>query len=319
MGEKDYFHVLCLDGGGAKGIYTLGVLSELEKYLQTPLYKKFNLIYGTSTGSIIASLLGSGYKVEDIKKFYLTFAPKIMKPFTAQGRTDVLRGKAEEVFGDRLFDDFKTDVCIIATRGNDERPIVFRSKPEQIPGYQGVSPGFGVRIADAVMASCSTFPFFKKVHLRTDYHGELVLLDGGFSASNPCLFAIAEALSGYQVPREKLKVLSVGVGKYLTSEKSLPPLFRLPVIRDLIYLCEVAASSRSNAIVRLQELLFSDIYFLRINEYFFAREYGTHLLETDPEKLLRMFDMGVESFHKNKKRVDWLLAEESSKKEVTKV
>jgi predicted acylesterase/phospholipase RssA len=47
--------VLSLDGGGAKGFYTLGVLREIEA-----LWQSFDLIFGTSTGSIIAALLALG-------------------------------------------------------------------------------------------------------------------------------------------------------------------------------------------------------------------------------------------------------------------
>ena len=45
--------ILSLDGGGAKGFYTLGVLFELEAMLNCPLHKHFDLVFGTSTGAII--------------------------------------------------------------------------------------------------------------------------------------------------------------------------------------------------------------------------------------------------------------------------
>ena len=48
--------VLSLDGGGATGFYTLGVLREVETLAgNDPLHKHFDLIFGTSTGSIIAA------------------------------------------------------------------------------------------------------------------------------------------------------------------------------------------------------------------------------------------------------------------------
>jgi patatin-like phospholipase/acyl hydrolase len=40
--------ILALDGGGAKGFYTLGVLKEIEAMVGCPLYKKFDLIFETS-------------------------------------------------------------------------------------------------------------------------------------------------------------------------------------------------------------------------------------------------------------------------------
>src|SRR5437868_15526570 len=60
------FRILSLDGGGAKGFYTLGVLHEIEALLGKPLSGSFQVIYGTSTGSIIASLLALGHSVDEI-------------------------------------------------------------------------------------------------------------------------------------------------------------------------------------------------------------------------------------------------------------
>jgi patatin-like phospholipase/acyl hydrolase len=42
--------ILSLDGGGAKGFYTLGVLREIEGMLGSRLHERFDLIFGTSTG-----------------------------------------------------------------------------------------------------------------------------------------------------------------------------------------------------------------------------------------------------------------------------
>jgi uncharacterized protein len=49
--------ILSLDGGGAKGFYTIGVLKGIEGMLDGKLHEHFDLVFGTSTGSIIASLI----------------------------------------------------------------------------------------------------------------------------------------------------------------------------------------------------------------------------------------------------------------------
>src|SRR5437870_5274250 len=71
--------VLSLDGGGAKGFYTLGVLKEIEAMVGRPLYQCFDLIFGTSTGGIIAALLALGFKVDDIHKLYKEHVPAVMR------------------------------------------------------------------------------------------------------------------------------------------------------------------------------------------------------------------------------------------------
>jgi patatin-like phospholipase/acyl hydrolase len=59
-----------LDGGGAKGFYTLGVLREIEGLVNMRLHEKFDLIFGTSTGAIIAAMLALGHSVDEIHELY---------------------------------------------------------------------------------------------------------------------------------------------------------------------------------------------------------------------------------------------------------
>ena len=61
--EIRHFHLFGAIGGGAKGFYTLGVLKEIEAMVGCPLHQKFDLVFGTSTGAIIASLIALGHDV----------------------------------------------------------------------------------------------------------------------------------------------------------------------------------------------------------------------------------------------------------------
>src|SRR5580658_9885988 len=71
--------ILSLDGGGAKGFYTIGVLKEIEALVDRPLCECFDLIFGTSTGAIIASLLALGHRVDEIHTLYREYVPAIMR------------------------------------------------------------------------------------------------------------------------------------------------------------------------------------------------------------------------------------------------
>ena len=51
------FRVLSLDGGGSLGVYSLGVLVEIERMLGKRIHEAIDLVYGTSTGSIIGSMI----------------------------------------------------------------------------------------------------------------------------------------------------------------------------------------------------------------------------------------------------------------------
>jgi predicted acylesterase/phospholipase RssA len=72
--------ILALDGGGIRGVITLGVLARLEALLRARrgdpdlrLAHFFDLIGGTSTGAIIATGLARGMSVAEITAFYNRF------------------------------------------------------------------------------------------------------------------------------------------------------------------------------------------------------------------------------------------------------
>lgn len=80
--------ILALDGGGARGLLTLGILKRIEETLEKRfgstkdgfrLSKYFDLIAGTSTGSIIAVGLALGKTVTEIEKLYTDLCPKLFK------------------------------------------------------------------------------------------------------------------------------------------------------------------------------------------------------------------------------------------------
>ena len=70
--------ILSLDGGGAKGFYTIGVLKGIEGMLGCRLHERFDLVFGTSTGSIIAALICLDRSVDEIAALYRTHVVKVM-------------------------------------------------------------------------------------------------------------------------------------------------------------------------------------------------------------------------------------------------
>jgi predicted acylesterase/phospholipase RssA len=80
------YRLLALDGGGIRGLITLGVLASLEQRLaerkkdpNLRLSQFFDCIGGTSTGAIIATGLARGMSVSALLKFYKDFALQVFK------------------------------------------------------------------------------------------------------------------------------------------------------------------------------------------------------------------------------------------------
>src|SRR6476620_7182158 len=79
--------ILCLDGGGIRGILTLEYLGVVESMLRKRsgrddflLCDYFDLIGGTSTGSIIAAGLACGMSVGELKALYREIGLDVFVP-----------------------------------------------------------------------------------------------------------------------------------------------------------------------------------------------------------------------------------------------
>jgi patatin-like phospholipase/acyl hydrolase len=69
--------ILCLDGGGMRGILTLQLLKKLEETAGIPCFELFDMVSGTSTGGIIAGLIASGYTAAAIEEKYSTLIEEV--------------------------------------------------------------------------------------------------------------------------------------------------------------------------------------------------------------------------------------------------
>ncbi len=148
------FRILSLDGGGVRGIVAAKMLAKIEKQINQPLNEYFDLIVGTSTGSIVAAAIATGRSSKEIVEFFqnkssiifpyeslfsIKRIPVILKygisapKFSDKGLIQVLQG----VFGEtRLFDIGTSPRLLIVSYDTIERnPIIFKSwRPDKAYG-----------------------------------------------------------------------------------------------------------------------------------------------------------------------------------------
>lgn len=222
--------ILALDGGGIRGTLSLGFLQRMEQILRARsgnpdlrLSDYFDLIGGTSTGSIIAASLAIGHEVSTIKRKYLELGGEIFsakRPFFTrlkalyrrQPLMDALRG----VFGDRTLGDpsIKTGLCIFAKRADTHSTWTLMNNP----AWQFYDDNRQVKLWEAIRASTAAPTLFapEKVDVGNQYGA---FVDGSISmVNNPALqlFLVA-TLKGYgfnwKTGEDNLLVFSIGTGK----------------------------------------------------------------------------------------------------------
>ena len=298
---KDYkpdgvYRILALDGGGAKEFYSLGVLKEIEAMLDCPLHKRFDLIFGTSTGAIIAALLALGRKVDEIHELYTKHVPKIMSESSPNAKSSALKSLADTVFGKQTFGEVKTGIGIVATKWIIERPMIFKGDIAQAHGRKGTfAPGFGVTISEAVQASCSAYPFFNRKLVSTSTGDQVELIDGGYCANNPTLYAIADAVVALGKEHRNIRVVNVGVGTYPEPRRGVRMWFAKKYVLS-VQLLQKTLEINTQSMDQLRELLFKDVATIRISDTFDQPEMAADLLENDLAKLNLLRQRGRESF-----------------------
>jgi predicted acylesterase/phospholipase RssA len=299
--------ILALDGGGAKGFYTLGVLQEIESMLGRPLCKCFDLVFGTSTGAIIASLVALGYSISDIHDLYKKHVPSVMRERSPSAKSAKLSKLASEVFGKATFEDMKTGVGVVATKWIIEKPMIFKGSVAQAHGRKGTfTPGFGVSVGDAVQASCSAYPFFDRKIVTTSMGDKVELIDGGYCANNPTLYAIADAIVALEKKRELLRILNVGVGVYPEPKPGVKKRFAKRYLVS-VQLLQKTLEINTQSMDQLRHILFGDIATLRISDTFEQPEMATDLMEHNLDKLNILRQRGSESFASREQALKQLL------------
>jgi patatin-like phospholipase/acyl hydrolase len=246
------FRILSLDGGGIRGAFTAAFLAELEKSLDKPVAKYFDLVAGTSTGGIIATALALGEPAERIRAFYESKGPQIFKrqgpgtlPFWAcrpvinrflarygldvdyllQSKYDSVEMERalKEVFESRTLNDAKTIRLVIpAVDLSGGKTIVF--KTPHLPHASSRDRHY--LAADVVLATTAAPTYFPHAVIRQGS----AYCDGGLWANNPSIVAYAEAVKIRECCKRQdvdpcfelqdISMLSIGTG---TARYSMVP------------------------------------------------------------------------------------------------
>ena len=213
MGNRGTFHILALDGGGTRGIYTAQLLARIEQTLQIRIKTCFDLIAGTSTGSIIAGAAVSDIPMQDIVELFETETPHIFRRrwyriplFLSKYPSEKLAQILAAHLPATPLGEIETPLMITSSEITKSEVQIFRSNYTGKVGESDYSVN-GVGLRDAILASCSAPTFFAPKSLHNS-----LLADGGLWANNPSTIAFTEALSVFGREASEVRMLSIGTG-----------------------------------------------------------------------------------------------------------
>jgi uncharacterized protein len=261
--------ILSLDGGGVRGAITIAFLERLEVLIEeiegkpTLLGDWFDIIGGTSTGAIIASLLALGYRAKDIHTFYQQFGPRVFQQsfwrivgLRAKFNAKNLTAELDNIVGSRTLDsaDLITGLCVV-TKRLDTASVWMLMNNSRLPHWDTPTDRSFIgnrhyRLSSVIRASAAAPYYFDPEYI------EIVagmppglFVDGGVTPhNNPVLHLLLVATLpqyglNWQTRLDRLTIVSVGTGTY----RHRLDLKELPRLRTLGIATHALSSQISDA------------------------------------------------------------------------
>lgn len=199
-GKKPY-RILAIDGGGVRGLIPAIWLSKIEQELGKPLNNYFDLVVGTSTGSLLACAVATGTPMKEAAQIYIDRAAQVFpqsdgrfwqnaKRFVTQRfagpqyGAEGLQTTLKDVLGDRNFGECKIPTMVTTYNLLNRKALMlksWRTDHAALPMWE-------------VCAASSSAPTFFPAHVMRVGVADLPLVDGGVVAASPAASALTEAI-----------------------------------------------------------------------------------------------------------------------------
>jgi len=204
--------VLCIDGGGIKGVFPAAFLADIEEQIGGSVVDYFDLIVGTSTGGIIALGLGLGLSARDILAIYTDLGEKVFSEtwmgklanfarFKARYSNEALKSALTDTFKEHKIGESKTRLVIPSASTTTGAVYIYKTAH-----HERFRQDYKKTMVEAALAT-SAAPTYFPTHFS---EVGIPLIDGGIWANNPCGVAAVEACGVLQWPQDQIKLLSLG-------------------------------------------------------------------------------------------------------------
>src|SRR3954453_10331928 len=245
--------LLAIDGGGIRGVLSLGVLARIESLLIAesgrPDYRLadyFDYVAGTSTGGIIAAGVATGMSVAEILAFYISNGANMFEKARLVDRIRLLAQYQSEPLAEQLRAAFGAKTTLDAPEIESLLLLMMRNATTDSPWPVSNNPF--AKYNDLAHAGCNLkFPLWQLVRASTaaptyfppeviDCGGKpFVFVDGGITMYNNPAFQMflmatvdrfwikAPQQRGWDTGTDKMLIISVGTGTSAGENYSLRP------------------------------------------------------------------------------------------------
>ncbi|NXU79178.1 PLPL9 phospholipase, partial [Oreotrochilus melanogaster] len=195
-GRRNHDHLLCLDGGGIRGLVLIQLLLAIEKAAGRPIREIFDWVAGTSTGGILALAIVHGKSMDYMRCLYFRMKDMVFRgsrPYESEPLDEFLKKEFGE--NTKMTDVQKPKVMVTGTLC-DRQPAelhLFRNYPvpetkssteyKTTASFKPLTQPEDQLVWRAARCSGAAPTYFRPIGR---------FLDGGLLANNPTLDAMAE-------------------------------------------------------------------------------------------------------------------------------
>ncbi len=335
---KKKFRVLSLDGGGIRGIFPAVILSEIEKELKSKgvknwqIYQNIDLIFGTSTGGILALALSLGIPAEEIKNLYFNNAEKIFgnkKGFLKCIKNSSHDRKSLQSLLIEVFSKYHTNEtpklkdCKVAVGVSIYDLSIGKPSVLKSSYHSRFTRDPNLPLLDAALSTSAAPTYFDPYsgEMYKDGKGDVLQfknkVDGGVWANNPSLIALIEAQKAFNNSLENINLLSIGTGERIFLEPSREGKFGIWywINNKRKRIIELFMQGQSQQVENILSLLKNGIdrqepdnfSYLRLNTLFKKEEDNIEMDEININKLKELETRALEAYKENRMEIYKLL------------
>ena len=224
----DCIRILAIDGGGVRGLVPAIILADLEQRTHRPVSAEFDLIVGTSTGSILALGLtrpsdgdarSPALTANDLVELYRNQAARIF-PYSF-GSLRYLRRIFRPKFDPReveaLYMHYFEDVRLQESLTNVAVPAYDIESNQRIWFQSWSSAQGSLLMRDIVRGATAAPTYFPPARIAYRRHGDVIdyvsLVDGALFANNPSQNALEFGKTIRPEDNPTVLLLSIGTGR----------------------------------------------------------------------------------------------------------
>lgn len=337
QGIKTNYRLLCIDGGGVRGMIPAMVLEYIEEQTGYPIHMLFDAISGTSTGALVAlSLVRPTAKLGDAKALVDLYREHAQHIFGVNSMDRFMRfprwmsrmlGTPEgfdlnDLWSPRYSPDNKRNILrdhfgamcmadallpvLIPTYDTVHRcPVFFTSRGVDQTEHTYYESVTNATMLDAVMAATAAPTYFPP-HLVPRYAGgQYTLIDGSIVACNPA--GIAHSWISRTLDSKDDIILSLGTGS-MQKEYDFHTLAGWGLASWAGPALKMVMDGQAETVGLALSLQLPAMHYLRVQGLLGEWGVSDELDDCSVMNMHRIVDMGTELILKNRDRLDALCA-----------